>query len=133
VEWLLANDEPGGDFLATPVVDVHDRTTRQEEPAPGAGQRIGRYEIRQVIGTGGMGTVYEAVQDHPHRLVGLKVLRFGAASSQAMKRFRHEAEILGRLRHPNIAQVYDAGTFDEGQGAQPYFAMERVKGEPLHR
>jgi tetratricopeptide (TPR) repeat protein len=50
-----------------------------------------------------------------------------------MKRFRHEAEILGRLRHPNIAQVYDAGTFDEGQGAQPYFAMERVKGEPLHR
>jgi hypothetical protein len=48
VEWLLANDEPGGDFLATPVVDVHDRTTRQEEPAPGAGQRIGRYEIRQV-------------------------------------------------------------------------------------
>jgi non-specific serine/threonine protein kinase/serine/threonine-protein kinase len=132
VESLLANDDPGDDFMATPVIERPDRTTRSVEAPPVAsGRRIGRYEIRKVIASGGMGTVYEAVQDHPHRLVALKVLRSGAASSQAMKRFQHEAEILGRLRHPNIAQIHDAGTFDEGEGAQPYFAMELVKGEPL--
>ncbi|MHC4428712.1 MAG: serine/threonine protein kinase, partial [Planctomycetota bacterium] len=92
---------------------------------------IGRYETRRVIAAGGMGTVYEAVQDRPHRAVALKVMRRGATSRQAMKRFKHEAEILGRLRHPHIAQVYDAGTFDDGEGAQPYFAMELVKGRPL--
>ncbi len=132
VQSLLDNDDSSDDFMATPVVECHEHTTRsvQESPAD-SGRRIGRYEIRRVIGTGGMGTVYEAVQDHPHRLVALKVLRSGAASPQALKRFRHEAEILGRLRHPNIAQIHDAGTFDDGQGAQPYFAMELVKGKPL--
>ncbi|MEE8458276.1 MAG: tetratricopeptide repeat protein, partial [Phycisphaerales bacterium] len=64
-------------------------------------------------------------------VVALKLLRQGAASRQAMKRFRHETEILGRLKHPNIAQIHDAGTFDSGQGAQPYFAMEFVNGRPL--
>ncbi len=96
-------------------------------------RRIGRYEIRGVIASGGMGTVYEAVQDHPHRLVALKLLRRGAASPQATKRFRQEAEILGSLRHPNIAQIHDAGTVEEGTDAQPYFVMELVKGEPLVR
>ncbi|MHC4447415.1 MAG: serine/threonine protein kinase [Planctomycetota bacterium] len=125
VERLLAEDAATDSFMVAPA-------TAPNETAA-AGKRIGRYEIRHVIGAGGMGTVYEAVQDHPHRTVALKVLRHGAASRRAMTRFRHEAEILGRLQHPNIAQVYDAGTFDEGQGAQPYFAMEFVKGEPLIR
>ena len=52
------------------------------QPVSDEGRRIGRYEIRRVIGSGGMGTVYEAVQDHPHRLVALKVLRRGAARGQ---------------------------------------------------
>jgi non-specific serine/threonine protein kinase/serine/threonine-protein kinase len=125
VERLLAEDAATDSFMVAPA-------TAPNETAA-AGKRIGRYEIRHVIGAGGMGTVYEAVQDQPHRTVALKVLRHGAASRRAMTRFRHEAEILGRLQHPNIAQVYDAGTFDEGQGAQPYFAMEFVKGEPLIR
>ena len=45
-----------------------------------------------------------------------------------LRRFEHEAEILGRLQHPGIGQVYDAGTFNAGYGAQPYFAMELVRG-----
>ncbi|MHC4416448.1 MAG: protein kinase domain-containing protein [Planctomycetota bacterium] len=95
------------------------------------GRTIGRYAVQRIVASGGMGTIYEAVQDHPHRLVALKVLQRGAASRQAMKRFHHEAEILGLLKHVYIAQIYDAGTFDDGQGAQPYFAMELVKGRPL--
>ena len=73
----------------------------------------------------------EAVQEHPHRTVALKVLRQGMAAPSMARRFRHEAEILGRLRHPNIAQVYEAGTLDEGEGAQPWFAMELITGKPL--
>ncbi|MHC5048786.1 MAG: tetratricopeptide repeat protein [Planctomycetota bacterium] len=99
---------------------------------PTTGPRsIGRYEIRGVIATGGMGTVYEAVQDHPHRRVALKLMRRGVTSRSALQRFRHEAEILGRLQHPNIGQIFDAGKVDEGEGAQPYFAMEFVRGRPL--
>jgi non-specific serine/threonine protein kinase/serine/threonine-protein kinase len=129
---LLASHDQIGSFLQPPDVEVaSDRPTQDLPAGRGAPDRIGHYEIRRLIASGGMGTVYEAVQDHPHRLVALKVLRRGAASSQAMKRFKHEAEILGRLRHPNIAQIYDAGTFDEGEGVQPFFAMELVKGEPL--
>ncbi|MHC4137625.1 MAG: protein kinase domain-containing protein [Planctomycetota bacterium] len=129
VEAMVAAHEAPAPFLEPPA-----RTASRPDDAVGvAGRRIGRYEIKRVVATGGMGTVYEAVQDHPHRLVALKVLRRGAASRQAMKRFQHEPEILGRLRHPNIAQVYDAGTYDEGEGGQLYFAMELVKGEPLVR
>ncbi|MHC4140313.1 MAG: serine/threonine protein kinase [Planctomycetota bacterium] len=96
-----------------------------------APRSIGRYEIRGVIATGGMGTVYEAVQDHPHRRVALKLMRRGMTSRSALKRFRHEAEILGRLQHSNIGQIFDAGKVDEGEGAQPYFAMEFIRGRPL--
>ncbi|MHC4347072.1 MAG: serine/threonine protein kinase, partial [Planctomycetota bacterium] len=122
VESLLAHDDVAAQVMDEPLV------------APGTtppGQHIGRYEVKRTIASGGMGTVYEAVQDHPHRPVALKVMRRGAASSRAMRRFQHEAEILGRLRHANIGQIYEAGTFDEGHGVQPYFAMELVKGRPL--
>ncbi|MHC4216840.1 MAG: serine/threonine protein kinase [Planctomycetota bacterium] len=127
VEAMVAAHEAPDPFLEPPTREAGTAA----EAVSATGRRIGRYEIKRVLGSGGMGTVYEAVQDHPHRMVALKVLRRGAASRQALKRFRHEAEILGRLRHPHIAQVYDAGTYDEGEGAQPYFAMELVNGEPL--
>ncbi|MHC4216841.1 MAG: protein kinase domain-containing protein [Planctomycetota bacterium] len=121
------------------MVEAHEQTASLEEPAasragdgdPAKGLRVGRYEVRSTIASGGMGTVYEAAQDQPHRLVALKVLQRGVASRQALKRFRYEAEILGRLRHPNIAQVYEAGTYDEGEGGRPFFAMELVKGSRL--
>ncbi|MHC4304211.1 MAG: serine/threonine protein kinase [Planctomycetota bacterium] len=133
VEALLAHDAATGVFMQAPVAQQALGAPEWSEAAEPlrCGERIDRYELRQVIASGGMGTVYEAVQDHPHRLVALKVLRRGVASRSALRRFQHEAEILGRLRHPNIAQVHDAGTFDEGEGAQPYFAMELIKGRPL--
>ena len=72
-------------------------------------QTIGRYRVVRVLGEGGMGTVYEAEQDNPRRTVALKVIRAGLASDFLLKRFDREAQILGRLHHPGIAQVYDAG------------------------
>jgi non-specific serine/threonine protein kinase/serine/threonine-protein kinase len=103
-----------------------------EPPGPDvAGKVIGHYRVTRSIAAGGMGVVYEAEQDQPHRTVALKVLRQGVASRDTARRFRHEAEVLGRLQHPNIAQVYDAGTYDDGEGQRPWFAMELIRGRPL--
>ena len=70
---------------------------------------FGRYRILRICGEGGMGMVYEAEQDNPRRTVALKVIRPGLVSPELAKRFNHEAQILGRLQHPGIAQVYEAG------------------------
>jgi WD40 repeat protein/predicted Ser/Thr protein kinase len=90
--------------------------------------RVGHYCILRRIAEGGMGAVYEAEQDSPRRTVALKVVRPGLASPALIKRFTHEAQILGRLHHRGIAQVYEAGLGDDGQ---PFFAMEFIRGLPL--
>jgi serine/threonine protein kinase len=71
------------------------------------GQTIGQFEIIQIIGTGGMGNVYEAKQFHPHRSVALKIVKSAAATPATLHRFEMESEMLARLQHPGIAQVYD--------------------------
>jgi predicted Ser/Thr protein kinase len=86
-----------------------------------------------LLGEGGMGTVYQAEQQNPHRIVALKVIKLGIASDQSLRRFEQEAEALGRLQHPGIAQIYEAGTADNGFGLQPYFAMEFIQGLPVTR
>ncbi len=78
-----------------------------------------------------MGAVYEAEQENPHRTVALKVIRAGYADSELVRRFENEAQALGRLHHPGIAQIYEAGTADTQFGRQPYFAMELVHGQTL--
>ena len=89
-------------------------------------ERIASFRLIGVIGTGGMGKVYLAVQDRPRRHVAVKVMKAGVAGEQAMRRFEFEAELLARLVHSGIAQIYEAGTWDEGDGVAPYFAMEYV-------
>jgi predicted Ser/Thr protein kinase len=108
-------------FLNSPVV-------RPPAAAGAATDHIGRYRIVGVVGEGGMGTVYEAEQDNPRRPVALKVIRPGLVSPALVKRFEHEAQILGRLHHPGIAQIYDAGLAEDGR---PFFAMEFIHGLPL--
>lgn len=91
----------------------------------------GQYRIIRPLGEGGMGTVYEAEQTRPRRIVALKLIRHGIHSSGALRRFEHEAHILGRLHHPGIAHIFEAG-FNEGpHGRQAYIAMEYVPGKPL--
>lgn len=97
------------------------------------GGRIGHYRITGVLGAGGMGAVYIGEQDRPRRTVALKVIRPGYASRQLLRRMEHEADLLGRLQHPGIAQIYEAGTADYGNGPQPFFAMELVSGPPINK
>jgi eukaryotic-like serine/threonine-protein kinase len=92
---------------------------------------IGRYRINRLIARGGQGAVYEAEQDNPSRLVALKVIATALASADLIRRFEQEAQALGRLQHPGIAQIYEAGTAFTGFTAQPYFAMEFIRGENL--
>jgi serine/threonine protein kinase len=94
-------------------------------------ETIGRYRVLRMVGEGGMGSVYEAEQDHPRRAVALKVIRPGLTSPELLRRFERESQALGRLQHPGIAQIYEAGTADTGFGPQPYFAMEFILGQTL--
>jgi serine/threonine protein kinase len=85
-------------------------------------------EIVSLIGKGGMGVVYEAVQSRLGRRVALKVLSPHLAFNAAfMRRFHAEAHVLARLHHPHIVTVYDMGV----HGGLPYILLERVDGRPL--
>jgi serine/threonine protein kinase/Tfp pilus assembly protein PilF len=94
--------------------------------APDGERSIGGYRIIRRLGQGGMGVVYEAEQQHPHRLVALKVVRGGMfVDDLHIALFEREAEALGRLKHAGIAAIYESGRTPDGQ---PYFAMELVHG-----
>ena len=89
-------------------------------------KKVGRYQIKRAIASGGMGTVYEAVQENPRRTVAVKVMKHGITSRSALRRFEYESQALARLRHPGIAHVYEAGTHREGEVTVPYFVMEYI-------
>ncbi|MBU0639975.1 MAG: serine/threonine protein kinase [Planctomycetes bacterium] len=136
VDSLLEHDSRvTADFLRPPASgSASTRFTATGRPDPLIGSRVDSFHIQQVIASGGMGTVYEAVQERPRRTVALKIMKHNVASRSALRRFQFEAQILGRLRHPNIAQVYQAGMHDDGHGGVPYFAMEYIPGaKPLTR
>jgi tetratricopeptide (TPR) repeat protein len=132
VEGLLARDarqraeEGAATFLESPL--ERPSTPPLTAARPGLPARVGRYRVLRLLGEGGMGTVYEAEQDSPRRAVALKVIRPGLVAPPLLRRFAQEAQILGRLHHPGIAQIYDAGLAEDGQ---PFFALELVRGEPL--
>jgi serine/threonine-protein kinase RIO1 len=90
------------------------------------GSRIGGVSIVRVIAEGGMGRVYEGRQDKPRRPVAVKIIKPGLVSPSLLKRFDYEAQVLGRLRHPGVAQIYTVGTHDVGGQPVPYFVMEYV-------
>src|SRR5262245_33999708 len=108
--------------------------TQPQGPAAGdplVGAQIGPFTVLRRLGEGGMGTVYLARQEKPAREVALKLLRSAVVSERMLRRFELEAEMLGRLHHPGIAQIHQAGTFATPQGQQPYIAMEFVDGKPV--
>lgn len=128
VESLLQHHEQLDDrFLAPRAVKL---CLTPERPDPWVesliGRKIGRYAVTRLIGHGGMGCVFEARQEQPARTVALKLLQPGFSSRSALARFRLEPEVLGRLQHPNVAQVFEAGVHEGEHGAVPYFAMEFI-------
>jgi eukaryotic-like serine/threonine-protein kinase len=142
-EWILRNLKPSAEpnFGENAPRDLPEA----ESPAPAFGgaaagvargparhpAAIGRYRILRLVGEGGMGTVYEAEQEQPRRIVALKVIKPGLASPDLLWRFQQESQALARLQHPGIAQIYEAGAEDSGAGLQPFFAMEFIRGQPI--
>ncbi|MFM8635327.1 MAG: protein kinase domain-containing protein [Planctomycetia bacterium] len=98
------------------------------DPAPErfVGAEIGGVKIVRFVAEGGMGLVYEGWQLHPGRPVAIKMMRPGLVSRSMIKRFEHEARILGRLRHPGIAQIHTVGVHEAEGVATPYFVMEFI-------
>jgi serine/threonine protein kinase/tetratricopeptide (TPR) repeat protein len=143
-EALEASGEPEEvvrevrELIAQLDADAHGERAFLETPAPWdqaapaelRGQRIGPWLVTELLGTGGMGDVWEA-----HRAdgaydarVAIKVVRTGLDSAAVLERFALEQRTLARLNHPNIAHLLDAGRTPEGL---PYFVMEAVEGRPI--
>jgi serine/threonine protein kinase len=96
------------------------------------GSVVGRYQLTEVIGRGGVGTVYKGVQldDESAHPVAIKVVEHAAIHADTKRRFQAERQILADLQHINIARMFDAGETAEGF---PYMVMEFVQGEPIDR
>ncbi|MEM8682514.1 MAG: serine/threonine-protein kinase [Pseudomonadota bacterium] len=94
------------------------------------GRVLSGYRVGDIIGSGGMGFVLRAsrAEGDFERIAAIKVVPGTLGSSEIAQRFRTEVQILARLNHPSIAQLYDAGETEEGW---PYLVMEYVDGQPI--
>lgn len=96
------------------------------------GRRIGRYVLTRLINEGATAAVYEAQQLKPERRVALKLLRSPLPLVDSAGRFERESQALGRIKHPNVAQILEAGVHRGESGiVMPYIAMEFVDGAPI--
>src|SRR5256885_59809 len=87
------------------------------------------YRLTRLIGQGGMGAVYEAVQLRLNKRVAVKLMAPDlSANEEALARFRREAEVTSQLGHPHIVHVFDFGV---GPSGEPYLVMEYLEGEDL--
>ena len=118
---LLAREQ----FLEEPIA-----LPRVEEPPALAGQAIGPYRLLSPIAKGGMGSLWLAERSDGRfeRQVAVKFLNLALAGRGGTERFKREGAALGRLSHPNIADLADAGLTPEGQ---PYLVLEYVDGEHI--
>ncbi len=110
------------------IIAAHQKalTWLSNEMAPHP-QVVGRYNIRGLIGHGGMGMLFLAWDPKLEREVALKVLREGVDSSEMLERFSREARSAARLRHPHIVTIFDVGDHE----GRPYISMEYVTGQTL--
>jgi serine/threonine protein kinase/Tfp pilus assembly protein PilF len=136
LERLLRADGHAVHPIDTPAIEGGLGVSRQGllellglEPA--MPERIGPYRVRRKLGEGGMAVVWEAQQQNPQRPVALKVIRPGMLTRRALRRFQYEAQVLGRLQHPGIAQIYESGADESEYGPLPYLVMELIEGQSL--
>ena len=121
----IEGEPPAPDQLTIPLADL------QQASDPLLGRLVAdRFRVQQLVGTGGMGKVYKALQQGLERPVALKLLH-NADSLEALtkKRFHREARAASRLNHPGVAAVYDFGEWE----GQLYIAMEYIEGESLYQ
>jgi serine/threonine-protein kinase len=124
---LLAAEQDGADFLAAGAIDDAAKALA-EEKSFSPGKRLGHYQVRSLLGAGGMGEVYLARDTKLDRAVALKILSAEfAADKDRMRRFEQEARSAAALNHANIAHIYEIG---EAEGKH-FISMEYIEGETL--
>jgi predicted Ser/Thr protein kinase len=109
---------------ATCTLDPHHAAKPESAQAP---KKIGRFEVRRVLGEGGFGIVYEAYDPQLDRAIALKVAKLGGDSEQRIKRFLREAKSAANLRHPHIVPLFEFGQ----DGDQFYLALAYIPGQSL--
>ena len=105
---------------------MSDHDVSMTSTAPKLPRRLGRYQNLTLLGQGGMGSVYQALDPALDRGVAIKVMN--DRTPDFVSRFHREAKVMARLSHPNVVQIYDFGQDEEGN---PYFVMELVSGRSL--
>lgn len=128
LELLRAESDSGGGVTPEAFQSSIQKVLTESVSEP---DQVGNYSLIRRLGQGGMGVVYEARQQSPERTVALKLLKPGLASPEIIRRFEFETKALGRLQHPGIAHIYEAGVSESPVGPRPYFAMELVEGVSL--
>jgi len=129
------SSSPGAtqDFVVGSVATADftaESTPNQMPKQPAMPKMIGGYEIKKVLGRGGMGIVYKAKQKKLDRIVALKMVLAGShASPDQLMRFISEAKAVGHLQHPNIVQIFDIGEYEN----LPFFSLEFVDGDSLDK
>src|SRR5450432_3586275 len=98
---------------------------------PGTPRKLaGRYEVRQVLGQGGMGLVYRAYDTVVRREVAVKTI-LDSPDASALELFYKECDVLASMSHPNIVEIFDIGEFEEDGKKKPYFVMPLLPGTTL--
>ncbi len=123
-EWFL----PGTTTIAKAQTDAE---AADDDPVPPF--CIDQYRCEEVLGRGGMGIVYRAVHATLQQPFAIKLLRRGLLCSENRWRFAFEGELLRRLQHPGIAQLFHVNEVRSAGGTQPYFVMEYIRGQSLVR
>jgi serine/threonine protein kinase/WD40 repeat protein len=128
VDTLLQAHQSGRGMLDTPTAAVVRTSIPAAYEQPNQ-ILAGKYKLIELIGEGGMGSVWLAQQSEPvKRKVAIKLIKLGMDSRQVLQRFEAERQALATMDHPNIAKVLDGGLAPDGR---PFFVMELVKGTPI--
>jgi len=128
VESLQAYEDDAASFMELPAVEATARVLSEAPETTLVGRTLSHYQVVSLLGAGGMGEVYLALDPRLDRTVALKILPGDLASdADRMQRFTREAKAASALNHPNVATIYDVG---ESDGVR-FIAMEHVEGQTL--